>query len=79
MVISHDFGIDLIEYEARGKDNDFPILDKCPNCKCIGAGNIHRHGYYWRFGLTDEKTMKIPICRFKSCCVRKTFQSFRTF
>lgn len=79
MVISQDFGIDLIEYAARGKENDFPILDKCPNCKCIEIGNIHRHGYYWRFGLTDEKTMKIPICRFKCLVCKKSISVLPDF
>lgn len=39
-------GIDLKEYAVRGKENDFPILDTCPNCKCVAYGNIHRNGYY---------------------------------
>lgn len=63
MVISYDFGIGLKEYAIRGKENDFPILDTCPNCNCVAFGNIHRNGYYWRFGVTDEETVKIPICR----------------
>jgi hypothetical protein len=79
MIISHDFGIDLIEYAARGKENDFPLLDKCPNCKCIGPGNIHRNGYYWRFGLTDEKTRKIPICRLRCLVCKKSFSVLPDF
>lgn len=71
MLITHDFGIGLAEYSGRGKDNDFPVLERCPNCKCFSHGNIHRSGYYWRFGITDELTVKIPICRQK-CLVCKT-------
>lgn len=55
----------ILEYAARGKENDFPLFDKCTNRKCIGPGNIHINGYYWRFGLTDEKTREIPICRLR--------------
>lgn len=71
MMISYDFGIGLEEYELRGKANCFPVLDRCPNCNCLGHGNIHRNGYYWRFGITEEITMKIPICRLRclSCKV----------
>jgi hypothetical protein len=65
MIVNYDFGIDLKEYAARGKKNDFPILEICPNCKCPSHGNLHRHGYYWRFGITEELTVKIPICRLK--------------
>lgn len=65
MVIIHDFEINLKEYAARGKENEFPILDVCPNCKCISHGNLHRHGYYWRFGITEDFAIRIPICRIK--------------
>lgn len=65
MIISFDYGIDLKEYAARGKNNSFPTLDSCPNCKCISHGNLHRNGYYWRFGITEELTIKIPICRIR--------------
>ncbi|MEK3990528.1 hypothetical protein [Robertmurraya sp. FSL R5-0851] len=70
MMISFDFGIDLKEYADRGKNNSFPQLDYCPNCKCISYGNVHRNGYYWRFGITEELTIKIPICRMK-CLICK--------
>ena len=79
MIISHDFGIDLMEYAARGKENEYPLLDKCPNCKCIGPGNIHRNGYYWRFGLTDEETRKIPICRLRCLMCNKSISILPDF
>lgn len=63
MIVSHDFGIDFLEYAERGTSNDFPRLECCPNCKYISYGNIHRNGYYWRYGITEEVTVKIPICR----------------
>jgi len=64
MIISHDFGHGLEEYEAMGKDNDFPIFDRCPNCNCISQGNVHRNGYYWRYGINEDDALYIPICRF---------------
>lgn len=65
MIISHDFGIGLEEYGERGKENVFPLFDECPNCKCAGHGNLHRNGYYWRYGVTEDVTLLIPICRLK--------------
>ncbi len=65
MIVSFDFGIDLKEYANRGKNNSFPMLDCCPKCKCISHGNLHRNGYYWRFGITKDITIKIPICRIR--------------
>jgi hypothetical protein len=65
MIISHDFGISLIDYEARGKKNEFPLLETCPNCNCPSNGNLHRNGYYWRYGITEEATLSIPICRLR--------------
>ena len=65
MIISHDFGIGLKEYGERGKINEFPLFDECPNCNCPGHGNLHRNGYYWRYGVTDDVTLRIPICRLR--------------
>src|SRR5690606_29540226 len=65
MIICHDFGINLREYEARGKENDFPEFEWCPSCDCVGSGNIHLNGFYWRYGITEEMEVKIPIRRAK--------------
>jgi hypothetical protein len=65
VIIPFDFGVSLTEYAARGKDNSFPIFDQCPNCKCPSPGNLHRHGFYWRFGVTEEGSVRVPICRMK--------------
>lgn len=65
MIILHDFEIGIEEYEARGKNNSFPAFDRCPNCQCIAQGNVHRNGFYWRYGITEEKELYIPICRFR--------------
>lgn len=60
MIILHDFGIGIEEYTANGKENDFPVFDRCPNCQI--QGNVHRNGYYWRYGI-DDGEFYIPICR----------------
>lgn len=73
MIILHDFGISLEEYAKRGKMNNFPIFDKCPNCHCIASGNLHRHGYYWRYAITDDVVFEIPICRLICLSCKKTF------
>lgn len=65
MIISYNFGIDLMEYAKRGTSNCFPLFNECPNCKCFAPGNVHRNGYYWRNGITEEIIERIPICRFR--------------
>src|SRR5438270_403941 len=65
MIISHDFGIGVVEYGERGKNNEFPLFDICPKCKSPAHGNLHRNGYYWRYGITDVATLRIPICRLR--------------
>ena len=79
MIISYDFGIDLKDYAARGKKNDFPVFDYCPNCKCLAHGNLHRNGYYWRFGITEEATIRIPVCRLKCLVCDKSISVLPDF
>jgi hypothetical protein len=65
MIISYDFGIELGEYASLGKGNDFPIFDRCPSCNCIAHGNLHRNGYYWRYGINEDVGLCLPICRWR--------------
>jgi hypothetical protein len=66
MIIIHDFGIGLEEYEARGKENEFPVFDRCPGCNCFSQRNLHRNGYHLRYGIDEEdQALPIPICRFR--------------
>lgn len=65
MIILHDFGVDITAYEEKGKDNNFPIFDKCPGCNCIAQGNLHRNGFYWRYGINGQEALYIPICRLR--------------
>jgi hypothetical protein len=70
MIIPYDFEVSLIEYAQRGKANDFPVFDQCPNCHCPSSGNIYRNGFYWRNSITEKITLRVPICRLK-CLVCK--------
>ncbi|MEI3615048.1 hypothetical protein [Pseudogracilibacillus sp. SO30301A] len=79
MIILHDFEIDIEEYEAMGKKNNFPTFERCPNCQCIAQGNVHRHGFYWRYGITEEKELYIPICRFKCLDCKVTISILPSF
>jgi len=71
MLILHDFEIEIEEYEIKGKENNFPVFERCPNCQCFAQRNVHRNGYYWRYGINDKNELYIPICRFR-CLACKT-------
>ncbi len=77
MIIIHNFNIDLRSYADKGKNNEFPIYDKCPSCH--SWGNMQKHGFYWRFAVTDTLTEKIPIRRLKCNCCKKTFSILPDF
>jgi|SRR5690625_2358878 len=65
MMIPHYFGKSLKGYALEGKDNDFPRYERCPGCNCIAEGNLHRNGYYFRYGIDRESDQCIPICRLR--------------
>ncbi|WP_213397151.1 DUF6431 domain-containing protein [Virgibacillus pantothenticus] len=64
MIHLHDFKIDIFQYAANRKENEFPRLDRCPGCHCFASGNIHRHGYYWRYGIKEDEHIPLAICRY---------------
>lgn len=70
MILPYDFEISLEEYAQRGKGNEFPVFDNCPNCHCPSGGNLYRNGFYWRNSITEENALYIPICRLK-CLICK--------
>lgn len=79
MILSHDFQISIEEYAQRGKENEFPVLDQCPNCHCAAGGNVYRHGFYWRNGITEDVTLRIPICRLKCLLCEMSFSILPDF
>lgn len=78
MIILHDFGIGIEEYEAKGIKNDFPVFNRCPECQSIAQGNVHRNGYYWRYGI-EEGEFHIPICRFRCLACKVTISILPSF
>lgn len=77
MIIIHDFNLDLRSYSEKGKNNEFPVYDICPSCNSWGS--IQKHGFYWRYGITDTSIEKIPICRIKCAYCSKTFSILPDF
>uniref|UniRef100_A0A1S2L9E4 Uncharacterized protein n=1 Tax=Anaerobacillus isosaccharinicus TaxID=1532552 RepID=A0A1S2L9E4_9BACI len=71
MVIIHDFGIGLQEYELRGKENEFPIIEFCSECK--GRGKLYRHGWYMRFGIIEKGAISRERGRGKGKHCKTTF------
>lgn len=63
MVIAHNFNISLEAYAARGVNNTFPRINRCPHCRSMV--NLLRHGFYWRNAIEGEDLHRIPICRLK--------------
>ncbi|SDI89420.1 DUF6431 domain-containing protein [Natribacillus halophilus] len=77
MILFHDFGADLKTYAEKGPANDFPTFHSCPACSSINT--LHRHGFYWRYGITEEGAEYIPICRLRCPSCKKTFSILPDF
>jgi hypothetical protein len=45
----------------------------------VASGNLHRHGYYWRNAIAEEKEVKIPICRIICLSCKKTISIIPNF
>ncbi len=43
----------------------FLCLILVQKCQCHGPGNLHRNGYYFRNGISEEMEVRIPICRLR--------------
>lgn len=74
---SYDFGIDFNTYAKRGKNNRFPDHESCPMCH--SRKRLHRHGFYWRYGITDLLIERVPICRFLCTICKKTLSILPSF
>lgn len=70
MVIIYDYHLSLKQYAKRGKENNFPEVDKCPCCR--GKVRLRRHGFFWRNALQRGNQYRIPICRLKCPSCQKT-------
>lgn len=79
MQIIYEFKISQKEYIERGKNNDFPELKCCPCCKNKQSTSHPRHGFYWRYVVTDVSSELIPIVRFKCFSCGKTISLLPDF
>ena len=77
MIYYHDFLGDLSGYAANGRDNDFPELQCCPNCRA--RNRLLRHGFYERNAIDGEAVFRIPICRLLCPDCEKTVSILPTF
>ncbi|ASS85750.1 transposase [Geobacillus lituanicus] len=77
MIQFHDFGIDVQTYAERGKENDFPLLKKCPHCRAKRP--LHRHGYDERNALTPHGDDRIWIVRYRCRECLKTVSVLPSF
>ena len=76
-MIFYDFGLSVREYARRGKKNDFPDVDICPHCK--GHIRLLRHGFYFRYAVTNNNPFFIPICRLQCPSCGKTVSIIPSF
>ncbi|QXJ38807.1 hypothetical protein BV455_02151 [Parageobacillus caldoxylosilyticus] len=63
MIRFHDFQVDVQTYAQRGKQNDFPLLKRCPHCQAKRP--LYRHGYYERNAVTPHQSYRIWIARYR--------------
>ncbi len=59
MQVIHDFAVKPQEYFLKGKDNDFPVIEKCPHCHDLMVG----HGFYPRYIITIKGYGKLYITK----------------
>jgi hypothetical protein len=77
VIYYHDFLTDVSQYAEKGKSNDFPDLDCCPNCRA--KNRLSRHGFYERNAMEMEIVFRIPICRLRCPDCGKTVSIFPIF
>jgi len=77
MQIIYNFGISLVKYCQRGKNNDFPTLTYCPQCGALKQ--LKKHGFYWRNVPFYIHVFHIPICRYLCEECQKTVSLLPSF
>lgn len=76
MQLIHDFGISPIQYYLNGKDNDFPIIKRCPDCNDI----MIKNGFYSRYVITIfGKSYLLYIQRYRCIHCNKTVSILPSF
>ena len=62
MQLIHDFGITPVQYYLNGQENDFPLVDECPECH----DKMIKNGFYERSVVTfDDEYYIIFIRRYR--------------
>lgn len=77
MIVQYECSQTLEQYAKLGKGNEFPVIERCPNCR--GAVMLKRHGYYWRHAIERGVEYRIPICRLKCSSCAKTVSLLPSF
>jgi transposase-like protein len=68
-----DFGICVKDYAERGKENQFPRIEKCPHCQ--GEDKVIWYGFYSRWCQQVTIVIKRYFCK----CCSKTFSLLPSF
>ncbi|KAA5604027.1 transposase, partial [Pseudomonas aeruginosa] len=68
---------DVQTYAQRGKQNDFPLLKRCPHCQAKRPR--YRHGYYERNAVTSHQSYRIWIARYRCPECRRTVAVLPSF
>lgn len=70
MQIIHSFEISPQEYQQRGKDNQFPLVECCP--QCLYPQKLRKHGFYPRYAVFFYGHFHIPVLRLLCLSCKKT-------
>lgn len=77
MIYYHDFLATVPQYSEKGRANDFPDVECCPNCRA--KNRLLRHGFYERNAVEMDVVYRIPICRLRCPDCGKTISLFPIF
>lgn len=70
MFVIYECKYSVVDYEMRGRENEFPELNQCPRCKA--RNQLKRHGFYDRNAIEGDALYRIPICRLRCPACGKT-------
>ena len=70
MIVIYECKQTPVMYAKKGRNNIFPDIDLCPNCKA--KHRLQRHGFYERNAVEKDNVYRIPICRLKCSSCGKT-------
>jgi len=77
MILFHSFYLTVRDYAERGRGNDCPDYECCPQCKA--RTRLYRHGWYYRTVIEGDDCLRIPIRRLRCPDCRKSFSVLPDF